>query len=202
MKSGDCVIPGRNHPANNGILAVNPWGWEVCYWFPCPTGNLHHSPIIIARSHLLEVILLWKSLRGGSSWMTLMDAITQPSSRDSWLLKRRCCRVGHGNRYTAIYPYFFKFKASFLDPCTHHYLKKILTVGNFNQVRLIINSAVYHHHTSQNTGSHYPSNIFSSYMHIQLKSDILKKAILSFSPSTSESTNPIDSEASSDNSLT
>jgi hypothetical protein len=33
-----------------------------------------------------------------------MDAITQPSAGTVELLKRRCCRVGHGNRYTAIYP--------------------------------------------------------------------------------------------------
>jgi len=52
--------------------------------------------------------------------------------------------VGHGNRYITIHLYFFK--ASFLDPCTHQYLKKILTVENFNEVRLIINSAVCHHH--------------------------------------------------------
>ncbi len=39
--------------------------------------------------------------------------------------------VGHGNCYTAIHPYFFK--ASFLDPCTHHYLKKILTVENLTR---------------------------------------------------------------------
>ncbi len=40
---------------------------------------------------------------------------------------------GYGNRYTAIHPYFFR--ASFLDPHTHHYLKKILKVENLNQVR-------------------------------------------------------------------
>ena len=33
---------------------------------------------------------------------------------------------------THIHPCFFK--AAFLDPRTHHYLKKILTVANFNQV--------------------------------------------------------------------
>jgi hypothetical protein len=41
--------------------------------------------------------------------------------------------VGYGNHYTAIHPYFFS--ASFLDPHTHHYLKKILTAENLNQVR-------------------------------------------------------------------
>ncbi len=40
--------------------------------------------------------------------------------------------VGYGNCYTAIHPYFFR--ASFLDPRTHHYLKKILTAENLNQV--------------------------------------------------------------------
>ncbi len=68
--------------------------------------------------------------------------------------------VGHGDCYTAIHPYFFR--ASFLDPRTHHYLKKILTVENFNQVCLIINSAVYHHHE---TLVHIISpTLFSSYI--------------------------------------
>ena len=172
------------------------------------TGSLVPLAIYTIRQSLLQDHICWKwsccekAYEGDPlEWLRWTLSPNHPAGTVE-LLNRRWCRVGHGNRYTAIYPYFFKFKASFLDPRTHHYLKKISTVGNFNQVHLIINSAVYHHHTSQNTGSHYPSNIFSSYMHIQLKSDILKKAILSFSPSTSESTNPIDSEASSDNSLT
>jgi hypothetical protein len=104
--------------------------------------------------------------------------------------------VGHGNPYTAIHPYFFK--ASFLDPRTHHYLKKILAVENFNQVRLIINSAVYHHHEAL---VHIISpTLFSSY--IQLKTNILNKATLSISPSASDPTNPSVYEASSDYSLT
>jgi hypothetical protein len=48
--------------------------------------------------------------------------------------------VGHGNCYTAIHPYCLM--ASFLDPPTHHYLKKTLTVENFNHVCLIIISVV------------------------------------------------------------
>jgi hypothetical protein len=41
--------------------------------------------------------------------------------------------VGHGNRYISIvHPYFFK--AAFLDPHTHHYLKKIMEADNFNQL--------------------------------------------------------------------
>ncbi len=40
--------------------------------------------------------------------------------------------VGYSNCYTAIHPNFFR--ASFLDPHTHHYLKKILTAENLNQV--------------------------------------------------------------------
>ncbi len=105
--------------------------------------------------------------------------------------------VGHGNRYIAIHPYFFK--ASFLDPRTHHYLKKILTADNFNEVRLIINSAVHHH---QETLVHIISpTLFSSYIHMQLKTDILNKAILSISPSASDSANPSNNEAFSDNNL-
>ena len=105
--------------------------------------------------------------------------------------------VGHGNRYIAIHPYFFK--ASFLDPRTHHYLKKILTADNFNEVRLIINSAVHHH---QETLVHIISpTLFSSYIHMQLKTDILNEAILSISPSASDSANPSNNEAFSDNNL-
>ncbi len=44
----EIMLPGRNHPTNNGILAANTWGWEVYHWFPCPSGNLHHSSIILA----------------------------------------------------------------------------------------------------------------------------------------------------------
>lgn len=40
--------------------------------------------------------------------------------------------VGHGNRYISIHPYFFK--AAFLDPRTHHYLRKIMEEDNYNQV--------------------------------------------------------------------
>jgi hypothetical protein len=48
------------------------------------------------------------------------------------LIYEREVSLGHGNRYTAIHPYFFK--AAFLDPCTHHFLRKILAVENYNQV--------------------------------------------------------------------
>jgi len=82
---------------------------------------------------------------------------------------------------------------------THHYLKKILTVENFNEVRLIIISAVHHHHE---TLVHIISpTLFSLYIHMQLKTDILNEAILSISPSASDSANPINSEASSNNNL-
>ncbi len=40
--------------------------------------------------------------------------------------------VGHGNRYISIHTYYLK--AAFLDPHTHHYLKKIMEADNFNQV--------------------------------------------------------------------
>ena len=40
--------------------------------------------------------------------------------------------VGHGNRYISTHPYFFK--AAFLDPRTHHFLREIMEADNFNQV--------------------------------------------------------------------
>ena len=40
--------------------------------------------------------------------------------------------VGYGNRYISIHPYFFK--AAFLDPRTHHFLREIIEADNFNQV--------------------------------------------------------------------
>ncbi len=104
--------------------------------------------------------------------------------------------VSNGNRYAAIHPYFFS--TSFLDPCTHHYLKKILTVENFNQVHLIINSAVYHHRETL-VCIISPTLISSC---IKLKTDILNKAIISIHPSACDSTNPSANEASSDNNLT
>ena len=48
------------------------------------------------------------------------------------LIYEREVSLGHGNRYTAIRPYFFK--AAFLDPRTHHFLRKILALENYNQV--------------------------------------------------------------------
>jgi hypothetical protein len=40
--------------------------------------------------------------------------------------------VGHGNRYISIHPYFFK--AAFLDPRTHHFLRNIMEGDNFHEV--------------------------------------------------------------------
>ena len=141
----EIVSSGRNHPANNGILAASPWGWAVCYWFSCPTGNIHHSPNVLA-----SYCICWK-------WSCCEKAYTDPLEWLWWTLPHPTIEgrlnytgdvaVGHGNRYIAIHPYFFK--ASFLDPHTHHYLKKILTVENFNKVRLIINSALHHHHETR-----------------------------------------------------
>jgi hypothetical protein len=43
--------------------------------------------------------------------------------------------VGHGNRYISIHPYFFK--AAFLDPRTHHFLRNIMEAYNFHEVLMI-----------------------------------------------------------------
>jgi hypothetical protein len=51
---------------------------------------------------------------------------------DGELIYKREVSMGHGNWYIAIHPYFFK--AAFLDPYTHHFLRKILAVDNYNQV--------------------------------------------------------------------
>ena len=47
------------------------------------------------------------------------------------LIYEREVSLGHGNRYSAIHSYFFK--AAFLDPHTHNFLRKILAVENYNQ---------------------------------------------------------------------
>jgi hypothetical protein len=70
----------------------------------------------------------------------------------------------------------------------------------FNQVHLIINSAVYHHRETLVCIMHYLSNIV--FILHQLKTDILNKAIISIHPSACDSTNPSANEASSDNNLT
>jgi hypothetical protein len=51
---------------------------------------------------------------------------------DGELIYMREVYVGHGYWYIAIYPYFFK--AALVDPCTHHFLRKILSGDNSNQV--------------------------------------------------------------------
>lgn len=64
------------------------------------------------------------------------------------------------------------FKAAFLDPLTHHYLKKILTVVNFNEVCWSLFFAVYNHHETLNHIS-FPT-YFLSFIP-QLKTDITPK---------------------------
>jgi hypothetical protein len=51
---------------------------------------------------------------------------------DGELIYKREVSVGHGNWYIAIHPYFLK--AAFVGPCTHHFLRRILSGDNFNQV--------------------------------------------------------------------
>ncbi len=121
----EIVSSGRNHPANDSILAANPREWEECYWFPHPTGNLHHLSIV-----LVSYPICWKwSCCKNLTRILLNDFRCYHPTIHGQLNYPRDVAVGHGNHYTAIHPYFFK--ASFHDPHTHHYLKKILTVENF-----------------------------------------------------------------------
>jgi hypothetical protein len=67
------------------------------------------------------------------TWILLNDFDSRYHPTNEEKLKySRGVDVGHGNHYTEIHPYFIRI--AFIDPRTHHFLKKILAVENFNRV--------------------------------------------------------------------
>ncbi len=99
------------------------------------TGSLIPVPIYTIRQLFLQVIAsqaadpvvkqLTRNMLNNFDWQY------HPTT-DGESIYEREVSVGHGNRYIAIHPYFFK--AAFVDPCTHHFLRKIFSGDEFNQV--------------------------------------------------------------------
>ena len=153
-----------DNPHDSDVVNLTPQEWRLCHQVEITlqtmafwqrvlegakyvTGSLVPLAIYTIRQTFLQVIASVGSdpVVKKLTWILLndFDGRYHPTI-EGRLNYTGDVAVGHGNRYIAIHPYFFK--ASFLDPHTHHYLKKILTVENFNEVRLIINSALHHHH--------------------------------------------------------
>ncbi len=99
------------------------------------TGSLVPVAIYTIRQSFLQVIASVGSDPVVKKLMRILlndfDRHYHPPIKGQWKYSREIV-VGYGNCYTAIHPYFFR--ASFLDSRTHHYLKKILTAENLNQV--------------------------------------------------------------------
>jgi len=99
------------------------------------TGSLVPVAIYTIRQSFLQVIAsqaadpVVKQLT--RKMLNNFDRRYHPTTNGELIYEREVS-LGHGNRYTAIHPYFFK--AAFLDPRTHHFLRKILAVDNYNQV--------------------------------------------------------------------
>ena len=99
------------------------------------TGTLVPLAIYTIRQSFLQVIASEASKQAVKELTRILlndfDRQYHPTT-DGKLKYEREALVGHGNRYISIHPYFFK--AAFLDPRTHHYLRKLMEEDNFNQV--------------------------------------------------------------------
>ena len=86
------VSSGRSHPPDNGILAAHPWGWEVCHWFSCASGNFHHSPIILAGYCICwKWAICEKANEDPTEW--LWSTLSPNHQWTAEILKRRCTRI-------------------------------------------------------------------------------------------------------------
>jgi hypothetical protein len=99
------------------------------------TGSLVPLAIYTIRQSFLQVIASEASEQAVKELTRILlndfDRRYHPTT-DGKLKYEREALVGHGNRYISIHPYFFK--AAFLDPRTHRYLRKLMEEDNFNQV--------------------------------------------------------------------
>jgi hypothetical protein len=137
---------------DSDLVNLTPEEWRVCnqvevtlqtmaFWQRIlegekyVTGSLVPLAIFTIRQSFLQVI----ASAGSDQFVKRLTRILlndfdqryHPTT-DGQLIHSSNVAVGFCNRYTHIHPCFFK--AAFLDPRTHHYLKKILTGVNFNKV--------------------------------------------------------------------
>ena len=143
-----------DNPQESNLMNLTPEEWRICHQVEVTlqtiafwqrilegekyvTGSLVPVAIFTIRQSFLQVIASAESdpfvKKLTRNLLNDFDQRYHPTI-DGKLIYSREVAVGFGNRYTHIHPCFFK--AAFLDPRTHHYLKKILTVSNFNEVCL------------------------------------------------------------------
>jgi hypothetical protein len=99
------------------------------------TGSLVPLAIYTIRQSFLQVIAsqVTKQVVKELKRILLNDFDWQYHPTTNGRLKyTRDALVGHGNRYISIHPYFFK--ATFLDPRIHHFLRNIMGADNFHEV--------------------------------------------------------------------
>jgi len=141
-----------DNPQDSDLVNLTPEEWRVCHQVEVTlqtmafwqrilegekyvTGSLVPVAIFTIRQSFVQVI----ASAGSDAFVKKLTRILLNDfdqryhpTPDGKLIYTSNVEVGFGNRYTHIHPCFSK--AAFLDPRTHHYLKKILTVANFNEV--------------------------------------------------------------------
>ena len=92
----------------------------LSHWQFTPSGNPSYSR---ATKHVVKELT--------RILLNNFDQRYHPTTNGQLKYKREAL-VGHGNRYISIHPCLFK--AAFLDPCTHHFLRNIMEADNFHEV--------------------------------------------------------------------
>ena len=132
-----------DYPEEADTVTITAHEWKICYqieitletmgfWQRLLEGEkyvytIRQSFLKVISSQATEQIV--KELT--RILLTDFDRRYHPTTNGQ-LKYERVALVGHGNRYISIHPYYFK--AAFLDPRTHHFLKKIMEADNFHEV--------------------------------------------------------------------
>ena len=141
-----------DNPEETEALTIATQEWKICYQVEVTlttmgfwqrvlegekyvTGSLVPLAIYSIRQSFLQVIGSGAAEEAVKKLTRILlndfDQRYHPTAAGKLKYEREAL-VGHGNRYISIHPYFFK--AAFLDPRTHHYLRKIMEEDNYNQV--------------------------------------------------------------------
>jgi len=141
-----------DYPKEADTVTITAQEWKICYqieitlktmgFWQCvlegekyATGSLVPLAIYTIRQSFLQVIAsqaIEKTVKELTRiLLNNFDQRYHPTTNGK-LKYTRDALVGHGNRYISIHPYFFK--AAFLDPCTHHFLRNIMGADNFHEV--------------------------------------------------------------------
>ena len=141
-----------DYPEEADTVTITAQEWKICYQIEITlrtmgfwqrvlegekyvTGSLVPLAIYSIRQSFLQVIASEASEQAVKELTRILlndfDRRYHPTTNGQ-LKYERVALVGHGNRYISIHPYYFK--AAFLDPRTHHFLKKIMEADNFHEV--------------------------------------------------------------------